>query len=149
MASLQERNGSYRVLFCYHGKLHSFTLGKSARTKPRTRPGKSITCSCGSSNASSVLPEGTDIVTFVAHDGRPVDLGPTLPTAPRQVVTLGHLQDRYPGHARQRHHRGQQPQHLPSCTSATSPASLAKPFPSAICHWHSCKHTSISVPGHS
>lgn len=28
MASLQERNGSYRILFCYHGKLHSFTLGK-------------------------------------------------------------------------------------------------------------------------
>jgi ribosomal protein S4E len=28
MASLQERNGSYRVLFCYHGKLHSFTIGQ-------------------------------------------------------------------------------------------------------------------------
>jgi hypothetical protein len=29
MASLQERNGSYRVLFCYHGKLHTFTNGKA------------------------------------------------------------------------------------------------------------------------
>jgi hypothetical protein len=26
MASLQERNGSYRVLFCHHGKLHTFTI---------------------------------------------------------------------------------------------------------------------------
>ena len=28
MASLQERNGSYRILFCHHGKLHAFTIGK-------------------------------------------------------------------------------------------------------------------------
>jgi hypothetical protein len=27
MASLQERNGSYRVLFFYHGNLHTFTIG--------------------------------------------------------------------------------------------------------------------------
>ncbi len=42
-----------------------------------------------------VLPEGTDIVTFIEHDGKPPDTGPTLADAPRQVVTLGHLQDRY------------------------------------------------------
>jgi hypothetical protein len=28
MASLQEGNGSYRMLFCYPGKLHTFTVGK-------------------------------------------------------------------------------------------------------------------------
>ena len=28
MASLQERSGSYRILFCHHGKLHTFTIGK-------------------------------------------------------------------------------------------------------------------------
>lgn len=28
MASLQERNGSWRVLFCYRGQLHFFTLGE-------------------------------------------------------------------------------------------------------------------------
>src|SRR4029077_11309633 len=42
-----------------------------------------------------VLPEGTDIVTFVEHDGKPPDLGPTRVDAPRQAVTLGHLKDRY------------------------------------------------------
>ena len=30
-----------------------------------------------------VLPEGTDIVTFVEHDGKPPDIGPTLADAPR------------------------------------------------------------------
>ena len=41
MASLQERNGSYRVLFCHHGKLHAFTIGKVREgPKPRTKPGR-------------------------------------------------------------------------------------------------------------
>jgi hypothetical protein len=41
MASLQDRNGSYRVLFCHHGKLHTFTIGKvgkdeaEAKARPR------------------------------------------------------------------------------------------------------------------
>jgi hypothetical protein len=30
IASLQERNGSDRVLFSYHGKLHGFILGQIA-----------------------------------------------------------------------------------------------------------------------
>jgi integrase len=42
-----------------------------------------------------VLPEGTDIVTFVEHDGNPPLQGPTLPNAPRQAVTLGQLKSRY------------------------------------------------------
>jgi len=28
MASPQERNGTYRILVCYHGKLHAFLIGK-------------------------------------------------------------------------------------------------------------------------
>jgi len=28
MAALQERNGSYRILFLYQGKQHTFTIGK-------------------------------------------------------------------------------------------------------------------------
>jgi hypothetical protein len=37
MASLQERNGSYRVLFCYHGKLHGFTTGKVEKDEAETK----------------------------------------------------------------------------------------------------------------
>ena len=33
MASLQERNGSFRILFCYQGKRHTFTLGKVQRSE--------------------------------------------------------------------------------------------------------------------
>ncbi len=42
-----------------------------------------------------MLPEGTDIVTFIQHDGQPPDTGPTLAAAPRQVITVGLLRDRY------------------------------------------------------
>ena len=42
-----------------------------------------------------VLPQGTGIVSFVEHDGKPPDLGPRLPNAPRKAVTLGHLKEGY------------------------------------------------------
>jgi hypothetical protein len=42
-----------------------------------------------------VLPEGTDIVTFVEHDGKPPEISPTLADAPHKAVTLGHLKERY------------------------------------------------------
>ena len=47
MASLQERNGSYRVQFCHHSKLYGFTLGRVEQAKPKPRPGRSSTCLCG------------------------------------------------------------------------------------------------------
>ena len=37
MASLQERNGSYRILFCYHGKLHTET---AVSVEPAATPAK-------------------------------------------------------------------------------------------------------------
>jgi hypothetical protein len=45
MASPQERNGNYRILFCHHGKLHTFTLGKVEKDEAENKSGKSITCS--------------------------------------------------------------------------------------------------------
>jgi hypothetical protein len=42
-----------------------------------------------------VLPENADIGTFLEHVGKPPNTGPTQNAAPRQIVTLGHLKDRY------------------------------------------------------
>lgn len=36
MATLQERNRSFHVLFCYHGKRESFTIGKVSRQEAGT-----------------------------------------------------------------------------------------------------------------
>lgn len=95
MASLQERNGSYRVLFCYHGKLHTFTIGQVAKDEAENKARQVDYLLMRLKQRLIVLPEGTDIVTFVEHDGKPPDIGPMLANAPRQAVTLGHLKERY------------------------------------------------------
>jgi hypothetical protein len=95
VASLQKRNGSYRILFCYHGKLHSFTLGKVSKDEAENKARQVDYLFMRLKQRLLVLPDGTDIVTFVEHDGKPPDSGPTLPDAPRQAVTLGYLKDRY------------------------------------------------------
>jgi hypothetical protein len=95
MASLQERNGSYRILFCHHGKLHTFTLGKVEKDEAEHKAQQVDYLLMRLKQKLIVLPDETDIVTFVEHDGNPPNSGPTLPNAPRQTVTLGHLKDRY------------------------------------------------------
>lgn len=95
MASLQERNGSYRVLFSYHGKLHAFTIGKVKQDEAENKARQVDYLLMRLKQRLIVLPEGTDIVTFIEHDGKPPDTGPTLADSPRQAVTLGHLKERY------------------------------------------------------
>jgi integrase len=95
MASLQERNGSYRVLFCYHGKLHAFTIGKVKKVEAENKARQVDYLLMRLKQRLIVLPEGIDIVTFVADDGKLSHIGPTLANAPRQAVPLGHLKSRY------------------------------------------------------
>jgi integrase len=95
MASLQERNGSYRVLFSYHGKLHAFTIGKVTPEEADNKARQVDYLLMRLKQGLLILPQGTDIVTFVEHDGKPPNVGPTQADAPRQAVTLGHLKDRY------------------------------------------------------
>ena len=84
MASLQERNGSYRVLFSHHGKLHTFTIGKVEKDEAEHKARQVDYLLMRLKQRLIVLPEGTDIVTFVEHDGNLTNLGPTLPDTPRQ-----------------------------------------------------------------
>ena len=95
MASLQERNGSYRIQFVHHGKLHGFTLGKVDPDEAETKTRQVEYLLMRLKQRLIVVPEGIDIVTFVEHDGNPPIAGPTLPGAPRKAVTLGQLKDRY------------------------------------------------------
>ena len=46
MASLQERNGSYRTLFCYHRKLYAFTIGEVEKDEAENKARRSLTGSC-------------------------------------------------------------------------------------------------------
>ncbi len=82
MASLQERNGSYRILFCHHGKLHTFTIGKVEKDEAENKARQVDYLLMRLKQRLLVLPEGTDIVTFIEHDGKPPDTGPTLADCP-------------------------------------------------------------------
>lgn len=37
MAAVQQRNGRYRVLFRFHGKQHTFTLGRVSETEAQAK----------------------------------------------------------------------------------------------------------------
>jgi integrase len=95
MAALQERNGSFRVLFRHHGKQHTFTVGEVSRAEAEAKAAQADYLLMRLRQRLLVLPEGADIVSFLRHDGNPPDTGPALPTAPRQAITLGTLRDRY------------------------------------------------------
>jgi hypothetical protein len=95
MASLQERNGSYRVLFCHHGKLHTFTIGKVEKAEAENKARQVDYLLMRLKQGLLVLSDGTDIVSFIQHDGKPPATGPTLAAAPRQVISVGLLGDRY------------------------------------------------------
>jgi integrase len=95
MASLQERNGSFRVLFSFHGKLHTFTLGQVNRAEAENKARQVDYLLMRLKQKLLVLPDGTDIVTFIEQDGKPPLTASALPAVPRQSVTLGHLKDRY------------------------------------------------------
>jgi integrase len=95
MAALQERNGSYRVLFRHNGKQHTFTLGPVSQSEAETKAAHVNYLLMRLNQRLLVLPDGVDIVTFVRHDGNPPATGPVLPATPRRVVTLARLRDEY------------------------------------------------------
>ena len=95
MASLQERNSSYRILFCTTARRAHLHLGEVAETKPRTKPAQVDYLLMRLKQRLLVLPDGTDIVTFIQHDGKPPDAGPTLANCPAQAVTVAQLKERY------------------------------------------------------
>jgi integrase len=95
MASLQERNGSYRILFCYHGKLHAFTIGKVEKSEAENKARQVDYLLMRLKQRLIALPEGTDIVTFVEFDGEPPMTPAGAPLNPREAVTLSQLKDRY------------------------------------------------------
>ncbi len=95
MASLQERNGSYRVIFSYQRRLRSFTIGKVGKHEAEIKARQVDYLLMRLKQGLITLPEDVDIVAFLEHDGKALNPGSTLPGTRRHAVTLGHLQDRY------------------------------------------------------
>jgi integrase len=94
MAWLQERNGSWRILFRYGGQQHTFFLGEIKE--------REATAVCANVDYLLMrlkqklvrLPAGCDIVTFVQHDGHPPEQA-AADAVERQELTLGELRQAY------------------------------------------------------
>src|SRR5947208_1421820 len=93
MAALQERNGSYRVLFRVHGKQHALTLGKVSSEEAEAKTAKVDYLLLRIRQRLLTVPPGMDISTFILLDGKP-PVAESVPNSARKA-TLGVLRDRY------------------------------------------------------
>jgi len=93
MATLQERNGSFRVLFCWHGKRETFTLGQVSRDEAENKASQVDYLLMRLKQKFITMPPGIDIVTFLEFDGKP-PVDDSNPPPPAKL-TLAKVCDRY------------------------------------------------------
>jgi integrase len=91
MASLQNRNGSYRIFFEYQRKQRVFTIGRVSEAEAKAKADQVDYLLMRLSQGLLALPPGGDIVAFVRHDG----LTPQQAPVTRGEPTLADLRDRY------------------------------------------------------
>jgi hypothetical protein len=93
MAAVQQRNGSFRVLFRHRGKQHAFTIGRVSGSEAKAKADQVEYLLMRLGQGFLSLPPGGDIVAFVRHDGTIPTEG--APSATRDEPTMGMLRDRY------------------------------------------------------
>jgi integrase len=94
MAGLQERNGSYRINFRYHGKHHFVTIGKVSEQEARAKSAQVDYLLLRLKQRLIELPAGVGIVEFIQLDGRtPVPAAGNETVA--KVLTLSAFLNRY------------------------------------------------------
>src|SRR5687767_6443475 len=91
MAALQNRNGSFRVIFRFNGKQHSFWLGEVGEKEATTLASRVDYWLMRFKQNLFQLPPSCDIVTFLKHDGNP----PQYVATPNRNLTLAKLRDAY------------------------------------------------------
>jgi len=91
MAGLQNRNGSWRVIFRYQGKQHSFWIGQVGEKEAETVSGRVDYWLMRFKQNLVELPAGCDIVTFLEHDGKP----PQYVSTRNKDLSLASLRDAY------------------------------------------------------
>src|SRR3954470_19600821 len=95
MASLQQRNGSYRVIFTHLGKEHFVPVGKVSAEEAEAKAAQVEYLLLRLEQRLIELPPGTDIAEFVRFDGKaPARGGESGPPVAKNA-TLATLRDRY------------------------------------------------------
>jgi hypothetical protein len=80
MATVQERNKSFRVFFCYHGKRHTLNLGKVSQDEAARKAGQIDYLLLRLKQGLIALPRGITVEDFMLRDGQV--------TAPEQTVAV-------------------------------------------------------------
>ena len=93
MAGVQHRHGSYRVIFRYQGKQHSFTLGEVSSDEAANKAAQVDYLLMRLSQQLATVPVGMDIIDYVQFDGKEA-LPVKLPTGATKL-TLGQLRKQY------------------------------------------------------
>lgn len=94
MASVQERTGTYRVIFRFHGKQHFVMIGKVSPQEAEAKAAQVDYLLMRLKQGLIELPPGVGIAEFVQHDGKP-PVPATPASASRKTLTLDTLRDRY------------------------------------------------------
>src|SRR3954447_18041526 len=94
MAWLQQRNGSWRVLFRYGGQQHTFLLGEVKEREAEAVCAKVDYWLIRLKQKLVHLPAGCDIVTFVQHDGNPPEHA-AIAAVERKELSLNDLRQAY------------------------------------------------------
>lgn len=90
MASIHHKGEAWHCQFLYHGKRHTFSLGKVNQEEAETKANQVDYLLMRLKQKLLHLPPGMDIVAFVQFDGNP----PQEPVD-GEIVTLGTLRDKY------------------------------------------------------
>jgi integrase len=94
MASLQQRNGSFRFIFRYHGKQHFVTLGKVSAEEADAKAAQVEYLLLRLKQRLIELPPDSGIVEFLQHDGKPPSDLQEVPAESRELTLTG-FRDRY------------------------------------------------------
>ncbi len=89
MASLQHRNGSYRVIFRFHGKQQSFTLGEVSQDEAEKKSAVVDYLLLRLEQRLASIPPGIGIVEYLQFDGKPKE------TDTPDKLSLAAFRDRY------------------------------------------------------
>ena len=90
MASIHHKGEAWHCQFLYHGKRHTFSLGKVTQDEAETKANQVDYLLMRLKQNLLQLPPGIDIVTFISFDGKPPH-----ETSESEVLTLAGLRDRY------------------------------------------------------
>ena len=90
MSGYQNRNGSFRIYFRYHGKQYGFTLGDVSEDEARTKASQVDYLLLRIQQRLVALPPGVSIVDFVQFDGKVENIVPVV-----EQITFEKLKDKY------------------------------------------------------